>query len=101
MAATSACEIGRIVAPRGAAGRSAGDPPATSRTGAPSGAVAGDQEAERRAAAGGAGELDEGEVVASGEDPDPSGRDGRPAGGARGAVGERAGTIAGTHRRPV
>ena len=60
-----------------------------------------DQEAEGGAAAAVAGELDEGQVVASGEDPDPPGRDGRPAGGARGAVGKRSGTIAGIHRRPV
>ena len=40
-------------------------------------------------------------IVASGKDPDPPGRDGRPAGGARGAVGQGAETIAGIHRPPV
>jgi hypothetical protein len=48
-----------------------------------------------------ADETDEGEAVAAGEKPDPSGRDGRPAGGARCAVGERARAIAGTHRPQV
>ena len=48
-----------------------------------------------------ADESDEGEAVPTGEEPDPSGRDGSPAGGALCAVGERARAIAGTHRPQV
>jgi hypothetical protein len=58
--------------------------------------IAGDKP-EGRAAAINAVELDECDVVAFGQHPDPHRRDGRPAGGAAGAVREWPGKIARIH----
>ena len=52
--------------------------------------VAGHDETERRGRAGPAVELEEDEIVAAGKEPDPGGRDGLIADGAREAVHERA-----------
>ena len=61
----------------------------------------GDHDPERFAPAARAVDLDEGDVVAAGEDADPVGRDELAAGGAVDAVGERVEVVARIHRRQV
>ena len=61
----------------------------------------GEEQAEGAAAAAGAVEFDEGQVVAVGEDADPLGWDAGAAGGARDTVGNGAEAIAGMHRSQV
>ena len=62
------------------------------------GVVAGQEQAQGRAAAAIAGEFHEGQVVAMGEDADPTCWDAGAAGGAGGTVGNGAEAIAGMHR---